>query len=75
MIKGGLTMTKDKSLLYYGAIYHRLFDPPLAEARQITVDLIAEGTGDDGVVVVDRDPGGGHADVDPLKGGSRSPRT
>lgn len=36
-------MTKDKSLLYYGAIYHRLFDPPLAEARQITVDLIAEG--------------------------------
>lgn len=37
-------MPKDKSLLYYGAIYHRLFDPQLAEARQITVDLIGEGS-------------------------------
>lgn len=37
-------MPEDKSLLYYGAIYHRLFDPQLAEARQITVDLIAEGS-------------------------------
>lgn len=35
-------MTKDKSLFYYGTIYNRLFDPPLAEARQRTVDLIAE---------------------------------
>lgn len=37
-------MPEDKSLLYYGAIYHRLFDPQLAEARQVTVDLIAEGS-------------------------------
>ncbi|MCK4823136.1 class I SAM-dependent methyltransferase [bacterium] len=37
-------MIKDKSLFYYGTIYHRLFDPQLAEARQITLDLIAEGS-------------------------------
>ncbi len=37
-------MPEDKSLSYYGAIYHRLFDPQLAEARQLTVDLIAEGS-------------------------------
>lgn len=37
-------MPKDKSLLYYGAIYHRLFDPQLAEARQVTIDHIAEGS-------------------------------
>jgi len=33
----------DKSFFYYGGIYHRLFDPQLAEARQVAVDLIAEG--------------------------------
>ena len=30
--------------VYYGAIYNSLFDPPLAEARQITIDLISEGS-------------------------------
>jgi ubiquinone/menaquinone biosynthesis C-methylase UbiE len=33
----------DKSLFFYGPLYHRLFDPQLAEARQVTVDLIPEG--------------------------------
>ncbi|MCL7452014.1 MAG: class I SAM-dependent methyltransferase [Anaerolineae bacterium] len=37
-------MPEDKSLPYYGAIYHRLFDPQLAEARQATADLVAEGS-------------------------------
>ena len=37
-------MAKDKSLFYYGTIYHKLFDPQLAEARQIILDLIAEGS-------------------------------
>lgn len=35
-------MPVDKSFFYYGAIYHRLFDPQLAETRQVTVDLISE---------------------------------
>jgi ubiquinone/menaquinone biosynthesis C-methylase UbiE len=34
----------DKSLLFYGPIYHRLFDPQLAEARQVAVDLVAGGS-------------------------------
>jgi SAM-dependent methyltransferase len=33
-------MPADKSLFYYGQIYHRLFDPPLAAARRVAVDLI-----------------------------------
>ncbi len=37
-------MPVDKSLFFYGPIYHRLFDPQLAETRQVTVDLIAEGS-------------------------------
>jgi SAM-dependent methyltransferase len=37
-------MLVDKSLFFYGPIYHRLFDPQLAEARQVAVDLIAEGS-------------------------------
>ncbi len=37
-------MIKDKSLFYYGTIYHKLFDPHLAEARQITLDLIDNGS-------------------------------
>jgi ubiquinone/menaquinone biosynthesis C-methylase UbiE len=37
-------MPLDKSLFYYGWIYHRIFDPQLAEGRQIAVDLIAEGS-------------------------------
>ncbi len=34
----------DKSLSYYGPIYHRLFDPQLTEARQVAVGLIPEGS-------------------------------
>ena len=37
-------MKVDKSLHYYGAIYHRLFDPQLAEARKIAADHITEGS-------------------------------
>jgi ubiquinone/menaquinone biosynthesis C-methylase UbiE len=37
-------MPEDKSLFFYGPIYHRLFDPQLTEARQVAVDLIAEGS-------------------------------
>ena len=37
-------MTADKSLFFYGSIYHRLFDPQLAEALQVTVDYITEGS-------------------------------
>lgn len=37
-------MAVGKSFRYYGATYHRLFDPQLAEARQVAVDLITEGS-------------------------------
>ncbi len=37
-------MATDKSLFFYGPIYHRLFDPQLAEARQVAVGLVAEGS-------------------------------
>ena len=37
-------MPTDKSLFFYGSVYHRLLDPPLAEARQIATDLIPEGS-------------------------------
>lgn len=37
-------MPAEKSLFYYGPIYHRLFDPALAEARQVVVDLVPEGS-------------------------------
>ncbi|MBC7227357.1 MAG: class I SAM-dependent methyltransferase [Thermoflexales bacterium] len=37
-------MPVDKSLFYYGPIYHRLFDPQLAEARGIIAGLIPEGS-------------------------------
>lgn len=33
-------MPADKSLFYYGWLYHRLFDPPLAPARNVVLDLI-----------------------------------
>lgn len=33
-------MPADKSLFYYGPLYRRLFDPPLAEARHLAVELI-----------------------------------
>lgn len=35
-------MSSDKSLFYYGPIYHKLFDPELAEACQVATDLITE---------------------------------
>ena len=37
-------MPKDKSLFYYGSMFHRLFDSQLAEAREVTVELIPEGS-------------------------------
>lgn len=37
-------MPEDKSLFHYGRLYHRLLDPPLAEARQVAVDLVGEGS-------------------------------
>ena len=37
-------MPGDKSLFFYGPIYHRLFDPPLAAARRVAVDLVAQGS-------------------------------
>jgi ubiquinone/menaquinone biosynthesis C-methylase UbiE len=35
-------MSTDKSLFFYGSIYHRLLDPQIAEARQVTIDFINE---------------------------------
>lgn len=37
-------MPVDKSLFHYGRIYNKLFDPVLAEARQVVVGLVAEGS-------------------------------
>jgi ubiquinone/menaquinone biosynthesis C-methylase UbiE len=37
-------MPVDKSLFYYGAIYHAIFDPELAEARSTTIDFIPQGS-------------------------------
>ncbi len=34
----------DKSLRFYGAVYHRLLDPPLADARAVAVNLVASGS-------------------------------
>ncbi len=36
-------MLQDKSLFYYGALYHRLIDGKLREARQVVVDIIPRG--------------------------------
>jgi len=36
-------MQNDKSFHYYGAIYHRIFDPQIADARKIAVNFISEG--------------------------------
>jgi len=36
-------MLQDKSLFYYGAVYHRLIDGKLEEARQTIVNLVPEG--------------------------------
>lgn len=37
-------MPADKSLFFYGSLYHRLLDPPLGEARRVAVGLVAEGS-------------------------------
>ncbi len=37
-------MPVDKSLFYYGPFFHAFFDPPLAEGRQVALDLVAEGS-------------------------------
>jgi len=34
----------DKSLFFYGGIYHKLLDPHQAEAREVITGLIAEGS-------------------------------
>jgi ubiquinone/menaquinone biosynthesis C-methylase UbiE len=37
-------MAEERSQFYYGWIYHKLLDPPLEEARQVAVNLVAEGS-------------------------------
>jgi ubiquinone/menaquinone biosynthesis C-methylase UbiE len=37
-------MPIDKSISAYGSFYHRFLDPPLAETRQVTTDLITDGS-------------------------------
>lgn len=37
-------MAMDKSLRFYGAAYHRLLDPPLADARAVALNLVASGS-------------------------------
>jgi ubiquinone/menaquinone biosynthesis C-methylase UbiE len=37
-------MAKDKSLFFYGSMFHRLLDPQLEEAREVTLGLIPEGS-------------------------------
>jgi ubiquinone/menaquinone biosynthesis C-methylase UbiE len=37
-------MPEDKSFFYYGSLYKRLFDPQLAEARQVAAGFISEGS-------------------------------
>jgi ubiquinone/menaquinone biosynthesis C-methylase UbiE len=36
-------MPTDKSLFYYGPVFHQIFDPFLAEGRQVAMGLIPEG--------------------------------
>jgi SAM-dependent methyltransferase len=36
-------MPEDESKFVHGRIYHRLFDPPLAECRRVVADLVAAG--------------------------------
>lgn len=40
----GIILINDKSLFYYGWFYHKFFDHELAEASEVAVDLIAEGS-------------------------------
>lgn len=35
-------MATDKSLFYYGPIYHKILNPTLAEARQVATNFIPE---------------------------------
>ena len=37
-------MPVDKSLFFYGPIFHKFLDPQLAENRRVAVDLIPEGS-------------------------------
>lgn len=37
-------MPEDKSLFYYGRLFHWLFDKPLAESRQVVANLVPEGS-------------------------------
>ena len=37
-------MPADKSPFHYGIIYHKLMDPQNAEAREVALDLVAEGS-------------------------------
>ena len=37
-------MPTDKSLFFYGSLYHRLMDPPLADVRRAAVDLVPKGS-------------------------------
>ena len=37
-------MPTDKSLFFYGGMYHRLLDPQLAEGRRVAVNLVPEGS-------------------------------
>jgi SAM-dependent methyltransferase len=37
-------MPEDESKFVHGRIYHRLFDPPLAECRRVVAALVAEGS-------------------------------
>jgi len=39
-----LMMPQDKSLFYYGALYHRVIDGKLKEARRGVVQVVPEGT-------------------------------
>jgi len=38
------TETRDKSLFYYGSLYHKLFDAKLEECRNKIISLIEEGS-------------------------------
>jgi ubiquinone/menaquinone biosynthesis C-methylase UbiE len=37
-------MPADKSSFFYGPIYHRFIDPPLADTRRVAVDLVTDGS-------------------------------
>ncbi len=37
-------MPEDKSLFYYGSMFHKIFDPPLADTRRVAANLITAGS-------------------------------